>query len=57
MSIDTTELHEFKEEKNNRTKLTSYNSGQKWCFRKIFATQLSFDMFCTVKALKVESKN
>ena len=44
MSIGTTII-----EKNNMDKMVlSYNSGQKWYFKKTYAKQLSVDMSGTV---------
>ena len=56
MSIGTTvsEFREFKEEKKkndmvNGKIILSHNFGQQWHFRNTFATQVSFDVCCTVK--------
>ena len=60
MSIGTTviELHEFKEKEKDMDKLEkSYISGQKWYLKTIFATQVSFDIRCTVKSWKVNNLN
>ena len=52
------EEEEEKYGQNGKT-IFCYNFGQKWYFSERFDTQLSFDMCCAVKLLKVEieSKN
>ena len=51
MYIGTTVI-EFKEEKKKKNNMDKINFGQKWYLKKVSATQLSFDMCCTVKSLK-----
>ena len=60
MSIGATviELRIFnKKEKKNMDAIFCYNFGHKWYFSERFGIQLSFDMCCAVKALKVKNFN
>ena len=51
------ELHEFndkKKKKNNMDKMQKLILPQKWQFNEIFGTQITHDIFCAVKSLKVK---
>ena len=56
MVIELCEFNKKKKKKKNMDKMgkkNCYNFGHKWCFSEIFGIQLSVDMCCALKSLKV----